>query len=320
MRQISAFLLGLLALLIVGISAAQSNYPEKPIRLIVGLPPGSSADTVARVLGQRLTESLGKPVVVDNVQGAAGSIAADRMAKAAPDGYGLLFAGNGVVINPNLYKLAYDPIKDFAPIAQVTETSLVLVIHSAVAAKSVKELIALAKAKPGELTYASAGSLTLLSAELFKSMTGTDIREIRYKGVVSAIPDLLAGRITMMFGPITVVSPIMKEGKLRALAVTSLKRVSALPQLPTIDETGFPGFQATVWYGLLAPAKTPQPIIRRLHAETVNVLARSDVRARLSDQGFEVVGNSPDEFAAVMKSETSKWARLIKESGIKGDQ
>ena len=322
MRQISDLLFGLLALLIVGSSAAQLNYPEKPIRVVVGFPPGSSPDIVARLLGQKLTEGLGKPVVVENVAGAAGNIAAERVAKAAPDGYTLGLAANAqLIINPSLYKLPFDPVKDFAPISQVYVSPNILVVHNAVTAKSVQELLALARAQPGGLTFASGGSGSSphLAGELFKSMARIDIREVPYKGVVAAIPDVLSGRVTMMFGPILVVLPLVREGKLRALAVTSLKRSPALPELPTVDESGVRGFEVTLWGGLLAPAGTPATIVRRLHLETVKALAQPDVRAKFADLGLETIGNSPDEFAAAIKSETPQWAKVIKESGIKPD-
>ena len=321
MKKISGVLFGLLLVLTVGSSAAQSTYPEKPIRLVVSFPPGSSVDTVARLLGQKFAEAWGKPVLIDNVTGAAGNIGADRVAKAAPDGYTLgLLAQSQLVINPSLYhKLAYDPVKDFAPVSQATESPFMLVVQNAVPAKSVKELAALAKAQPGGLTFASGGGATVLAAELFKSMAGLDIRNIPYKGVVAAIPDLLGGRVTMMFIPTTAVLPMVREGKLRALAVTSLRRSSAAAELPTIAESGYPGFEVTIWYGLLAPARTPATIVRKLHLETVKALALPDLRAKIADLGLEGIGNSPDEFAAAIKSEIPKWAKVIKEAGIKPD-
>jgi len=312
---------GLLPLLIVGSPAAQTIYPDKPIRMVVGFPPGSAVDTVARLLGQKFSAAFGKPIVVDNATGAAGNIAIDRVAKAAPDGYTLGLMGQGqIVINPSLYKLTVDPVKDFAPVSQVAVSPLMLVVHNAVPAKSVKELVALAKAQPGVLTFASAGSGSAphLPAELFKSVAGLDIRHIPYKGLSAAIPDLLGGRVTMMFGS-TAILPMVREGKLRALAVTSLRRSSATPELPTIAESGYPGFEFTNWSGLLAPAKTPAMIVGKLHLETVKTLALPDVRAKLADLGLEAIGNSPDEFAAVIKSEIPKWAKVLKESGIKPD-
>ena len=322
MRQISGLLFGLLALLIVGSSVAQSSYPEKPIRIVVGFPPGSSADIVARLLSQKFTEALGKPVVVENVAGAAGNIAAERVAKAAPDGYTLGFAANAqIIINPSLYKLSFDPVKDFAPISQVYVSPNILVVHNAVTAKSVQELLALARAQPGVLTFATGGSGSSphLAGELFKSMGRIDIREVPYKGVVAAIPDLLGGRVTMMFSPIPVVLPLVREGKLRALAVTSLKRSPTLSESPTVDESGVRGFEVTLWGGLLAPAGTPAATVRKLQLETVKALAQPDVRAKFADLGLETIGNSPDEFAAVIKSEIPQWAKLIKEAGIKSD-
>src|SRR6266571_3703408 len=323
MKQVSGLIFGLLALLIVGSPAAQTTYPEKPIRMVVSRLPGSSQDTVARLLGPKFAEAWGKPVLIDNVTGAAGNIAADRVAKAAPDGYTLgLMAETPFVINPSLYKLAYDPVEDFAPISQVAVSPNMLVVHNAVPAKSVKELVALAKAQPGSLTFASggSGSSTHMVGELFKSVAGLDIRHIPYKGSTqAAIPDLLGGRITMTFSPISNVLPLAREGKLRALAVTSLRRSSAAPELPTIAESGYPGFEFTLWFGLLAPARTPATIVRKLHLETVKALALPDLRAKLADLGLEVIGTSPSEFAAIIKSEIPKWAKVIKDSGIKAD-
>ena len=322
MKQISGLMFGLFALLIVGSPAAQTTYPEKPIRMVVGFPPGSAPDTVARLLAQKFAAAWAKPVLIDNVTGAAGNIATERVAKAAPDGYTLgLLAGGQLVINPSLYKLAFDPVKDFAPVSQVTVSPNVLVVHNAVPTKSVKELVALAKAQPGGLTFASSGSGSAnhMAAELFKSVAGLDILHIPYKGLTAAIPDLLGGRVTMMFIPTSTVLPLAREGKLRALAVTSLRRAPTFPELPTIAESGYPGFDATLWYGLLAPARTPATIVGKLHLETVKALALPDLRAKLADLGLEGIGNSPDEFAAVIRSEIPKWAKVIKELGIKPD-
>jgi tripartite-type tricarboxylate transporter receptor subunit TctC len=313
---------GLLALMTVGSPAAQTSYPEEPIRLVVGFPPGSQTDTVARLLGQKFAEAWGMPVVIDNATGAAGNVAADRVAKAAPDGYTLgLMSQTQLVVNPSLYKLAYDPVKDFAPVSQVTVSPNMLVVGNAVPAKSIKELVALAQAQPGGLTFASSGSGSVphMAMELFKSVAALDTRPILYKGSVAAIPDLVDGRVMMMFSPMAVVLPVVREGKLRALGVTSLRRSSAAPELPTIAESGYPGFEATVWFGLLAPARTPATIVRKLHLQTVNALAQSDVRAKFADLGVEGIGNSPDEFASVIKSEIPKWAKVIKDSGIKPD-
>jgi tripartite-type tricarboxylate transporter receptor subunit TctC len=322
MTRIFRLMFGMLALLIVGNPAAQTTYPEKPIRLIVGYPPGGQLDIVARVLGQKLAEALGKPFVVENIAGAAGNIATERVATAAPDGYTLGLMGNPqLVINPSLYRLAVDPVNDFALVSQVAASPNLLVVHNAVPAKNVAELVALAKAQPGGLTFASAGSGSTLhmAGELFKSAAGVDIRHIPYKGVAAAIPDVIGGRVTMIFSPTGVVLPLVRDGKLRALAVTSLRRSSAAPELPTIAESGYPGFEVTAWAGLVAPARTPPPIVGKLQLETAKALAYADVRAKLADLGLEGIGNSPDEFAAVVKSEIRTWATVIKESGIKPD-
>jgi tripartite-type tricarboxylate transporter receptor subunit TctC len=317
----------LVACLLVSIAAAcaaaaQAAYPERPIHLVVGFPAGSQPDIVARLLARELADSLGKPLVVDNVAGAAGNIAADRVAKAAPDGYTLgLLSQTHLVVNPVLYKLPYDPVKDFAPVSQVAVSPSLLVVHGGVPAHSLGELVALARAQPGALTFASSGSGTgtHMAAELFKSTAGVDIRHIPYKGVVAAIPDLLGGRVTMMFSPIPVVLPLVREGKLRALAVTSPRRSPAMPEVPSVAEAGYPGFEATNWYGLLAPAGTQAAIVRKLHAEVVKALASLRLRESLAESGLEIIGNSPEEFAAAIGAEIPKWAKVIRDSGIKPD-
>ena len=322
MKQILAVIFLASAIVVASNAAAQTNFPTKPVRIIVGFPPGGPSDIVARLLGQKLTEALGKSVVVENVPGAAGNIGADRVAKAAPDGYTLGLPNEAqIVINPSLYKLPYDPVKDFAPITQVVVSAQMLVVHPSLPAKNVRELVALAKARPGELTFASGGSgnQVHLAGELLKSMAGIDISHIPYKGVALAIPDLLGGRVTMMFSSISVGLPLVRGGKLRALAVTSLRRSPTVPEVPTMDESGFRGFETTSWFGLLAPAATPATIVRKVHLETVKVLALADVRAKFADLGMDVIGNSPDEFATAIRSELPKWAKLIKESGIKPD-
>ncbi len=319
MKQISVRMFGLLVLLIMGTVAAQSMYPEKPVRIVVGFTPGSQADIVARLVGQKFAEVWGKAVVVDNAGGAAGNIGSDRVAKAAPDGYTLGVLSQGqLVVNPSLYKLPFDPMKDFAPVSQLILSPNVLVLNNAVPAKNVKELVALAKAEPGGLTFASSGSGSSLhmAAELFKSMAGIDIRHIAYRGVPETFPDLISGRVTMMFSTISPIVSLVREGKLRALAVTSARRSPTFPELPTIDEAGIRGFEATLWYGLTAPARTPATIISRLHTDTVKALAQTDVRGKFADLGVETIGNSPDEFAAAIKSEIPKWAKVIKDAGI----
>jgi len=311
-----------LLVLLVAASAAAQSYPDKPIKMIIGFPPGGAPDVVARLLGQKLSEALGQPIVMDHATGAAGNIAMEKLAKAPPDGYTLGFLVNGqLVINPSLYKLTYDPAKVFAPISQVTVTPNLLVVNNAVPAKNVQELIALARAKPGELTYASGGTGTgnHMAAELLKSVAAIDVRHIPYKGVLPAVPDLIGERVTMMFSPMPVVLPYVRDGRLRGLAVTTLKRAPSVPDIPTIAESGYPGFEVTIWYGILAPAGTPPAIIRRVHQETAKALAQPDVRAKLAEQGLEPIGNSPEEFAAVIRAETPTWAKLVKDANIQAD-
>jgi tripartite-type tricarboxylate transporter receptor subunit TctC len=287
----------------------------------VGFTPGVAPDITGRLLADKFSEAWGKPVVVENVTGAGGNIATDRVAKAAPDGYTLLMGGNSsLVINPSLYeKLPFDPIKDFAPIAQIFVAANILVVHPEFPAKSLPELIALARAQPGKLTYAHAGVGTSqhLAGELFKSMAKIDVQPVAYRGSTAVMPDMLAGRLSLFFGNVVNVLPLVREGKLKAFAVTSLKRSAVAPELPTMAESGFPGFEAVPWFGLMAPAGTPAAIIDKLHRETVRVLALPDVRRRLEELGLDVIGSSPAELAAVIKSETPHWAKMIREAGIK---
>jgi tripartite-type tricarboxylate transporter receptor subunit TctC len=303
---------------------AQTNYPEQTVRILVGFPAGTAPDVAARIIAEKLNVSLGKPVVIENLSGASGNIACDRVAKAAPDGYTLIMCGNGsLVVAPSLYdKLPYDPVKDFAPITRVFIAANLLVVHPDVPVKSIAELVALAKAKPGELTYGHTGPGTSqhLAGELFKSMAKVDIRPIAYRGSTAVLPDLLAGRITMGFTNIVNALPLVKDGKLRAFAVSSRKRTALAPELPTMIESGFPDYEAVPWFGLMAPAGTPQPIIDRLHDETVKVLAIPEVRKALEIQGLDVIAGTPAEFAAVIKTELPYWAKIIKEAGIKASE
>jgi tripartite-type tricarboxylate transporter receptor subunit TctC len=309
------------ALLTASPTLAQATYPDKPIRLLAGFVAGGPADLIARMVGDKITEAWSKPVVVENVTGSGGNLATDRVAKAAPDGYTLLLGTSGpFVIHPSLYsKLPFDPVKDFEPITQLCFTPNVFVVHNDVPAKSVQELVALARAQPGTLTFASAGVGTTqhLSGELFKTMAAIDIRHVPYRGIAAVMPDLLGGRVTMVFSSPTTALPLVREGKLRALAVTSLKRAEAAPDLPTMHESGFPGFDATAWFALLAPAGTPQPIVAKLHREAVRILALPEVRKRFGELGMVPMGTSPAEFAAAIKSEAPQWAKVIKASGAK---
>ena len=319
------FILQVLAALTVLLSAntvpAQTNYPNRPVRIIVGFLPGTAPDVSGRLLAAKFSESWGVPVTVENVTGAGGNISTDRVAKSPPDGYTLLMGGNpSLVISPSLYeKLPYDPEKDFAPIAQVFVASNILTIHPDVPAKTLQELVALAKAQPGKLTYGHAGIGTSqhLAGELFKYMAHVDITPVAYRGSTAVVPDILAGRLSIFFGNVVNVLPLVREGKLRAFAVTSRKRTAVAPDIPTMDESGFPGFEAVPWFGLMAPAGTPADIIDKIHHETIKDLALPDVRKSMEQQGLDIIGNSPAEFAAAIKTETPQWAKVIKDAGIK---
>lgn len=310
-------------LLAAGSAAAQAAYPEQTVRILVGFTPGVAPDIAARVLAERLAEAWGKPVVVENVTGAGGNIAAVRVAKAAPDGYTLGMVGNGsLIFSPSMYdKLGFDPMKDFAPISQVFVAANVLVVPSDSPAKTLPELVALARAQPGKLTYAHAGAGTSqhLAAELFKSILRLDIQPIAYRGTTALLPDLLAGRVSLSFGNVVNMLPLVREGKLRAFAVTSSKRSSVAPELPTMAESGYPGFEAVPWFGLMAPAGTPAPIIERLNRDTLKALALPEVRKKLNDFGLDVIGGTPAEFAAAIEREIPQWAKVIRQAGIKGE-
>jgi len=316
---IMAMVLTLLSVFATAALAAETAYPSKVIQIIVGLPAGSQPDTVVRLLAHTLAGVWGRQVVIDNVTGAAGNIATERVTKAAPDGYtlGLLTQGQ-IAVNPSLYRLAFDTMRDLTPASQISASPSILVVSNALSVANARELIKLARTTPGELTFASGGSGSSphIAAELLKAAAGLDIRHIPYKGVAAAVPDVLAGRVTMMFAPASLALPLVRDGKLRALAVTSANRFSAAQDLPTIAESGVASFQFTTWNGLLAPANTPQAIMRALHLEAAKALASANMRARFAELGLEPVGRSPDEFAALIKSESSRWAKLIKDAAI----
>jgi tripartite-type tricarboxylate transporter receptor subunit TctC len=301
--------------------AFAQTYPDKPIRILVGFAAGGPADITARLIGDRLSEAWGKPVIVENITGAAGNLATDRVAKSAPDGYTLLAAASATIVtNPSLYvKLPFDPVKDLAPITQAAYTPNILAVHPDVPVRTVQELVAYARANPGTVTFGSAGAGTSqhLAGELFKTMAGIDIQHVPYRGIAAVMPDLIAGRLTMAFGNISAVLPFVRDGKLRPLAVSSTRRYASVPDLPTMIEAGFPDFDSTAWFGLMAPAGTPPAIIDRLHRESVRILSLPDVRKRFEDLGIEVIGNTPAEFAAAIAAETPQWAKVIRDAGIK---
>jgi tripartite-type tricarboxylate transporter receptor subunit TctC len=314
--------LALVAALLVGgtvAAAAQSNYPDRNIRLLFGYAPG--VDTAARLMADKLGDVLGKAIIVENVTGGSGHIAADRAAKASPDGYTVIVmpAGN-IVVDGQLYKhLPYNPLKDLVPVAQVYGYTDVLVINNDVPARTPLELAALARAKPGQLTFGHSGIGTSLhlAGELFKAMAHADIQQVPFRGSTLVITDVIGGRVTMSFIPPTGTLSIIQEKKVRALAVTSLSRVPFLPDVPTMVESGFPGFNVTTWWGMFAPVGTPATIVDRLNRETVKIMARPEMREKLAAIGLEPMGGTPAEFAAAIRAEAPYWEHIIKAAGVK---
>jgi tripartite-type tricarboxylate transporter receptor subunit TctC len=296
-----------------------SGYPSKPIRIIVPLAPGGAIDLIARGMSTALASRFGQPIVVENRPGAGESIGAELTARATPDGYTVLMTSAAVVVNPLLLPARYDPVKDFAAVTQVTRQPYVLIVHPSVAATNVRELIAWAKANPQKLNYASAGSggLMHLTGELFKSQTGISMAHVPYKGMAQAYPDILAGQVQVGFPAIITALPHLKSGKIRALGVTSRARVASLPDVPTIGESGVPGFEVEQWYGVFVPARTPNAIVARLHKEMSSVIQDPDNVARMTATGSEAVGGTPAALAALVKTETQQWGRIIRQAGIK---
>ncbi len=311
------------AAIAAGTATGQPDYPAKAIRYVAPFPAGGPLDIVARTIGQELTKSWNQPVIIDNRPGAGGNIGADFVAKSPADGYTILMGAVSThAINVTLYsKLPYDPIKDFAPVTLITSVPNVLVLHPSVPVQNVKELIALAKARPGQLNFASGstGSAGHLAGELFKSMAGVDMAHIPYKGAAPAVIDLLAGHVSLMFDNLASALPNIEAARVRALAVTTLQRSPLLPQLPTISEAGLRGFDISTWFGIFAPAGTPPDIVAKLHGEIVRILHTPNTRERFATLGAEPVGNKPDEFAAFIKTEIPKYAKIIKASGAKAE-
>jgi tripartite-type tricarboxylate transporter receptor subunit TctC len=303
--------------------ASAQGFPTKPIRIVVPFPAGGTTDVLARAAAQKLTETLGQPAVVDNRPGAGGNIGAELVAKSAPDGYTLLMGTVGThAINPGLYpKLPYDHVKDFAPVILVAGVPNVLVVNPSLPVNSVQELVAYAKANPGKLNFASSGNGTSihLSAELFKLMAGVQMTHVPYKGSAPALQELVGGQVQLMFDNLPSSLALIKAGKLKALAVTSKERAPALPDVPTIAESGLPGYDASSWFGLLAPAGTPPPAIARLNGEIAKWLATPEAREKLLAQGANAAGGTPEDFARFIAAETAKWQKVVKESGAKVD-
>jgi tripartite-type tricarboxylate transporter receptor subunit TctC len=296
-------------------------YPTKPVRMVIGFPPGGGTDIIGRIVAQKLSETLGQQVVVDNRGGASGQLAAELVARAAPDGYTIMMAHiAAMAILPSLVaKLPYDPLKDFAPITLAAIGPNLLVVHPSVPVKTVKELIALAKSRPGQLTYASPGAGTVqhLAGELFKLQAKVDMLHVPYKGSGQSIVDLVAGQVHMDFDAIPPVINHVRSGKLRAIAVTSANRFSLLPDIPTIKESGVEGFDMSTWWGLVAPAAVSREVVNRLGGDTVKLLRQADVKEKIAGVGADPVGNTPEEFAAFIRAETEIYARIVKAAGIK---
>ncbi len=316
------FRVALVVPVFIAAGALAQNYPNKPIRLVLPYPPGGGTDVIARPLAQKLTENFGQQVIVDNRGGANGNIGMEFVAKSAPDGYTLLFALTAqYAINPSLYpKLSYDPVKDYAPISLLANAPYLLVVHPSMPSKSTAELIALMKARPGQLAYSSAGngSGAHLAGEMFRSLAKVEMTHVPYKGAGLAMPDLIAGQVQLSFVTYTAAGPHIKTGRLRALGVTTAKRSPTLPDLPAIAET-VAGYDSAVWYGFAAPAGTPSDIIARLNSEVLRVLAAPDFRNRITLEAVAPIGTSPEEFGNFMKTEIVRWAKVVRESGARVD-
>lgn len=323
MKSLQRFLLVVTAVVCAqpGMTRAQGNYPNRPIQLVVTVPPGGAADFVGRLIGAKLADALGQSVVITNRGDAGGTTAAAAVAKSDPDGYTLLLntiATHG--IGPHIYaNLPYDPVKDFSPVILIAKLPLIMAVNADVPAQSVKDLIAQAKARPGELSFCSAGTggAPHLAGELFKSLTGTELLHVPYRGSGPAVVDLVAGRITMMFDATPSLLPFITAGKLRALAAASPQRHRLLPDVPSFAELGYPGMDIALWYGVAAPGGTPAPIVQRLNAELIKILSTPDIRKSLTEQGADVQGGTPEEFVAFMRHESARWGTVVKRAGVK---
>jgi tripartite-type tricarboxylate transporter receptor subunit TctC len=304
-------------------NAAAADYPVKPIRMLVAFAPGGGTDIIGRIAAQGISENLGQSVVVDNRPGAGGNIGTEMVAKAPPDGYTLITAGTGThAINPSLYaKIPYDAVRDFMPVCLVAETPYLMVVPVTVPARTVREFIEMAKAAPGKLNMASsgAGGMPHLSGELFKIMTGVQLAHIPYKGTGAVFPDLIAGRMHVTFGDIVATYPYAKADRLRALGITSPKRAAQLPDIPTIAESGVPGYDAVGWFAVFAPANTPANVVAKLNAAIVKFVRKPELKDRLAALGAEIVASSPEELARIQRADIARWAKVVKESGARAE-
>jgi len=309
-------------LVLVATGAVAQSYPARPIRVVVPFAAGGATDVIARVLGQKVADSVGQPVVIDNKPGGSAMIGSDLVAKAQADGHTVLMTANPHTVNPSLYaKMPFDPVKDFAPVTLAGLQPLIVTVHPSLPARSVKELVAVLKANPGKYSYGTSGTAgpQHLAGEMFKVMTGTDIVHVPYKGAAPATADLIGGQVQIAFGGTTNVLPHVKAGRLRALATATLKRTPFAPELPTLDESGLTGFESTAWLGLLAPAATPRESVARLNAEMVKAIRQPDTQEKLFAQGIEGVGNTPEQFAAFIRDEIAKWGKVVKAAGIRAE-
>ncbi len=323
MKRLLACLPFALLVVTASVQAQSDAYPSRPVRIIVTVPPGGAADFIARLVGTKMAESLGQPVLVENRAGASGTIAADAVAKSAPDGYTLL--QNSITthgIGPHLYaKLPYDSIRDFAPITMLARLPLIMTVNAGVKANTAQEFVALAKAQPGKFGFASSGNggAPHMAGELFRSATGADLLHVPYKGSGPAVADLVSGQVQVMFDGAPSLLPHIRSGKLRAIGAASAQRNRLLPEVPTFAEAGFPGVDVALWYGMLAPAATPPAIIARLNAEILKALNAPDVRERFAAQGTEAMGGTPGEAAIFIRSEIERWGPVVKKAGVKAD-
>jgi tripartite-type tricarboxylate transporter receptor subunit TctC len=320
----SPFILGLaagMAVTLVPVTAMAQPYPSRPIRIIIPFGPGGPSDLLARTVGQRLTEAWGQQVIIDNRPGANGVVGSELAARSAPDGYTLVMATNGTHgINASLFpKLPYDTVRDFAPITRIGLAPYLLVAHPSLPVRSVKELIQLAQARPGELTWSSGGSPSQLAAELFKKTARINAVVVPYKGNAPAVSAVISGEVSLVFGGIAQSAPQVKAGRLRALGVASLQRSAAMADVPAIAESGLPGFEAGAWYGLLAPGATPRAVIERLNTEVVRILRVPEIQQRLRSEAFDLAADTPEQFAAVIHAEIAKWAPIVRDAGIRPD-
>lgn len=322
MNSLRANLIVMACLAFCVTGALAQNYPNRPLRMVIPYAPGSTTDTLGRLMGQKLGEALGQHVIIDNRAGAGGNIGTEIVAKALPDGYTLVMVPGSHAINPSLYpKLPFDPVNDFAPIALVASAPLLIAAHSALPASSVRELIALAKAKPGGLRYASGGtgSPSHLVMELFKSMAGIDIIHVPYKGGGSVLNAILSGEVQLTSSGVLVLLPLARAGRIKALAVTAAQRISVAPEIPTVAESGLPGYVVSGWWALLAPARTPVAVVERLNREVVRALNSHELRERFAADGMVAVGSSPAEFSAFLQREIAMWSKVVRESGARAE-